>query len=449
MENFKEGSQMAAEAGTSSPSELSTTTTEHQSIVIYPIDNTPPPLFQPNFVPPFYPAMHSFTPQSSTALSITTTNGNFHPVVTENGTTISYQEKVVELEKQLKEAVRELTFFGDRNWRMEAYIDCLVHTLRKLDVTSVIDLNQKMLPLSLFHVKAKAGFQLGSFNQLPRRTVWSYEKDGIQPPNIDLSGNHVVRRQPINKTDLLRELEAKNLIPVEGDDIGLSADQLFRYESKVTELERETSNLKERLQIASEKENILMERLKTSQQTANILEEELKKKTEELKRAQNYISRLENQNFRRFPRYPPFPGRFRPRMRFPFHRPPPPPLRPPPPPPFFSPPFPQTYSVPPPPLVLPPPQQIASIPPPQTLEEGTQDGNIQSLHDLPPNQPVYFMAPPFLPQSAPPAVTEEVRDTNIESDANTIESTGNNVPVSTSNTEISVVPNVSINSHAL
>lgn len=68
------------------------------------------------------------------------------------------------------------------------------------------------LPLSLFHVKAKAGFQLGSFNQLPRRTVWSYEKDGIQPPNIDLSGNHVVRRQPINKTDLLRELEGKGVI---------------------------------------------------------------------------------------------------------------------------------------------------------------------------------------------------------------------------------------------
>lgn len=133
------------EAVTSSPSELPTTTSQHQSIVIYPIDNSPPPLFQPNFVPPFYPTMHSFTPQSSTALSIPTTDGNFQPMVTENGTTMSRQDKVVELEKQLKEAVRELTFFGDRNWRMEAYIDCLVHTLRKLDVTSVIDLNQKMV----------------------------------------------------------------------------------------------------------------------------------------------------------------------------------------------------------------------------------------------------------------------------------------------------------------
>lgn len=151
---------MAEEAVTSSPSELSTTTSQHQSIVIYPIDNTPPPLFQPNFVPPFYPTMHSFTPQSSTVLSVPTTNGNFHPGVTENGTAISYQEKVVELEKQLKEAVRELTFFGDRNWRMEAYIDCLVHTLRKLDVTSVIDLNQKMVS----HLFVKMSIFIHIFN---------------------------------------------------------------------------------------------------------------------------------------------------------------------------------------------------------------------------------------------------------------------------------------------
>ncbi|PIK61276.1 hypothetical protein BSL78_01767 [Apostichopus japonicus] len=141
------------------------------SMTAYPVTHIPqqfapiPQLFPSNSqstltptVEPFYPSLHVYmhpatapsnTMQtiSNTSFTPSTTSLGHHctPVSTASGMVPDQERRILSLEKQLKEAVKELTFFGDRNWRMEAYIDCLVHTLRKMDVTTVIDLNQKML----------------------------------------------------------------------------------------------------------------------------------------------------------------------------------------------------------------------------------------------------------------------------------------------------------------
>ena len=53
------------------------------------------------------------------------------------------RKKIVALDQQIKNLVLNLTFLGDRNWRLEAYIDCLIKTLEVLEVTDVVDLDQK------------------------------------------------------------------------------------------------------------------------------------------------------------------------------------------------------------------------------------------------------------------------------------------------------------------
>lgn len=125
----------------------------------FPISNSQSSLLRS--MEPFYPSLHGYmqpstvpsnmtvqTCQSAAHLAPSTTSlDQGVPFPTMGDSKIPTHQRILELERQLKEAVKELTFFGDRNWRMEAYIDCLVHTLRKMDVTSVIDLNQKMVSL--------------------------------------------------------------------------------------------------------------------------------------------------------------------------------------------------------------------------------------------------------------------------------------------------------------
>ena len=70
------------------------------------------------------------------------------------------RKKIVDLEHQIKKLVLDLTFLGDRNWRLEAYIDCLIKTLEVLEVTDVVDLDQKTVSLSfcLYHCASIIGW---------------------------------------------------------------------------------------------------------------------------------------------------------------------------------------------------------------------------------------------------------------------------------------------------
>ena len=49
--------------------------------------------------------------------------------------------RIADLQTQIKQLCCELAFVGDRNWRLEAYTDCLIHTLEKMGVTDVEDLD--------------------------------------------------------------------------------------------------------------------------------------------------------------------------------------------------------------------------------------------------------------------------------------------------------------------
>ncbi|XP_038070602.1 uncharacterized protein LOC119739659 [Patiria miniata] len=157
------------------------------------------------------------------------------------------RKKILHLEQRLKELALELTFLGDRNWRLEAYIDCLIKTLEVLEVTDVVDLDEKTLPLYLFKVKVKAGYKLGSYNGIPSRALWSYNKEGRPPPYVDLSGwgdtdKPAKRPDPIDFTPT----------PSCDDDVGLSVSQMYRYERQLEELSTQNLILEAQLREAQE-----------------------------------------------------------------------------------------------------------------------------------------------------------------------------------------------------
>ena len=52
------------------------------------------------------------------------------------------RKRITELQSQMKDLCCELAFVGDRNWRLEAYMECLMHTLETLGFTDVEDLDQ-------------------------------------------------------------------------------------------------------------------------------------------------------------------------------------------------------------------------------------------------------------------------------------------------------------------
>ncbi|XP_022091843.1 uncharacterized protein LOC110979947 [Acanthaster planci] len=157
------------------------------------------------------------------------------------------RKKIVLLERRLKELALELTFLGDRNWRLEAYIDCLIKTLEVLEVTDVVDLDQKKLPLSLFKVKVKAGYKLGSYNGIPSRALQSYKKEGRQPPYVDLSGWGDTDK-PTQRPDLIDPTP----LPSCDDDVGLSVSQMYHYESQLEEISIQNQILEGQLQEANE-----------------------------------------------------------------------------------------------------------------------------------------------------------------------------------------------------
>ncbi|XP_071792809.1 uncharacterized protein [Asterias amurensis] len=156
------------------------------------------------------------------------------------------RKKIVALDQQIKNLVLNLTFLGDRNWRLEAYIDCLIKTLEVLEVTDVVDLDQKSLPLCLFRVKVKAGYKLSSFNGIPSRSLWSYAKDGRKPPFVDLSGWGDTDKPAENTLD-------PSFTPTPADDVGLSATQMYEYESQIEELSIQNQILEAQLREANER----------------------------------------------------------------------------------------------------------------------------------------------------------------------------------------------------
>lgn len=53
------------------------------------------------------------------------------------------RDRIATLEKKIHSALAEVTFLGDRNWRLEAHVDSLMHTLEVLGVTDIEDLTGK------------------------------------------------------------------------------------------------------------------------------------------------------------------------------------------------------------------------------------------------------------------------------------------------------------------
>ncbi|XP_072173675.1 uncharacterized protein [Diadema setosum] len=195
------------------------------------------------------------------------------------------RDKIADLEKQLQRALVEGTFLGDRNWRLEAYLDSLMHTMELLNITDVEDLTGKSLPLPMFRVKVKAGYRLGPFNRLPRRAVWSFEEDGKASPNIDLSADRATTLPP-EKTAFL---ERDDFQVPPGSDIGLSVQQMFHYESQIEELRRQNHELSARLGQSGKSEQRSKAEAKESRRGDKKLRAELQKTKNELQRVQQRL----------------------------------------------------------------------------------------------------------------------------------------------------------------